>query len=354
MPRSRPRRASARERRVVLRGLDARQPHARGALARACAAAAARRARCSKIENSTKRGDHDDDDEHEASARSAARVHAAAVVAAAAAAGEAAAPAAAAEARRAAARGGRGSSSSADAIATLRIVARPRRSHTLRGVKLATFIAAPGAEPRAGEVRGEQVVALGDGDSVLARLRSGDREPAAGAAHALADVTLLAPHAPRAIFGIGLNYRAHAAEQGLEPPEQPIVFMKLPTSAARARRPGAAARRSCARLDYEGELAVVMGPDGEVAGYAVADDVSARDLQRREPQWTRAKGADGFCPFGPWVTTADEVADPEALALRTWVNGELRQDSSTVGPRLRRSRRSSTSSARRSRSSPAT
>ena len=84
------------------------------------------------------------------------------------------------------------------------------------------------------------------------------------------------------------------------------------------------------RLDYEGELAVVMGAGGDVAGYAVADDVSARDLQRREPQWTRAKGADTFCPFGPWVTTADEIADPEALALRTWVNGELRQDASTA------------------------
>ena len=83
------------------------------------------------------------------------------------------------------------------------------------------------------------------------------------------------------------------------------------------------------RLDYEGELAVVMGAGGKVAGYAVADDVSARDLQRREPQWTRAKGADTFCPWGPWITTADEVADPEDCALRTWVNGELRQDSST-------------------------
>ena len=83
------------------------------------------------------------------------------------------------------------------------------------------------------------------------------------------------------------------------------------------------------RLDYEGELAVVMGPDGTVAGYAVADDLSARDLQGREPQWTRAKGFDGSCPYGPWITTADEVADPEALALRTWVNGELRQDSAT-------------------------
>ena len=66
-----------------------------------------------------------------------------------------------------------------------------------------------------------------------------------------------------------------------------------------------------------------------MAGYAVADDVTARDLQAREGQWTRAKGADGFCPFGPWITTADEIDDPHALALRTWVNGELRQDSNT-------------------------
>ena len=66
-----------------------------------------------------------------------------------------------------------------------------------------------------------------------------------------------------------------------------------------------------------------------MAGYAVADDVSARDLQKREPQWTRAKGADGFCPYGPWITTADEVPDPEDLRLQTWVNGELRQDART-------------------------
>jgi 2-keto-4-pentenoate hydratase/2-oxohepta-3-ene-1,7-dioic acid hydratase in catechol pathway len=72
-----------------------------------------------------------------------------------------------------------------------------------------------------------------------------------------------------------------------------------------------------------------MGPGRAVAGYAVADDVSARDLQGREPQWTRAKGADGFCPYGPWITTAEEIEDPHSLALRTWVNGELRQDSNT-------------------------
>jgi len=66
-----------------------------------------------------------------------------------------------------------------------------------------------------------------------------------------------------------------------------------------------------------------------IAGYCIADDVTARDLQRREPQWTRAKGADTFCPFGPWITTSDEVPNPGDLGLRTWVNGELRQDSRT-------------------------
>jgi acylpyruvate hydrolase len=196
-------------------------------------------------------------------------------------------------------------------------------------MKLATFLL-PGADaPLAGEVRGDAVVAFDDGSTVLDRLASGDRTPAGGAEHALADVELLAPvPRPRAIFGVGLNYAAHAKETGKEPPEQPIVFLKLPSSAA---APGADV--SCPavvrRLDYEGELAVVMGSGGEVAGYAVADDLSARDLQRREPQWTRAKGFDGSCPYGPWITTADEVADPHALALRTWVNGELRQDSST-------------------------
>jgi 2-keto-4-pentenoate hydratase/2-oxohepta-3-ene-1,7-dioic acid hydratase in catechol pathway len=198
-------------------------------------------------------------------------------------------------------------------------------------MRLATFVprSDPAAPPRAGQVQGDDVIAFAAGETVLGRLESGDRTPARGEAFPLADVVLLAPvPRPRAIFGIGLNYRAHAEEQGGELPERPIVFMKLPTSAA---PPGApvACPPVVRRLDYEGELAVVMGPGGAVAGYAVADDVSARDLQKREPQWTRAKGADGFCPYGPWITTADEVEDPEDLALRTWVNGELRQDART-------------------------
>jgi 2-keto-4-pentenoate hydratase/2-oxohepta-3-ene-1,7-dioic acid hydratase in catechol pathway len=196
-------------------------------------------------------------------------------------------------------------------------------------MRLATFLPPAGGEPLAGEVRGDSVVAFADGSTVLDRLASGDQTPAGREEFALADVELLAPvPRPRAIFGIGLNYAAHVKETGGTVPEAPIVFMKLPTSAAAPNAP-ISAPAVVRRLDYEGELAVVMGADGEVAGYAVADDVSARDLQRREPQWTRAKGFDGSCPYGPWVTTADEAGDPHDLALRTWVNSELRQDSST-------------------------
>jgi acylpyruvate hydrolase len=187
---------------------------------------------------------------------------------------------------------------------------------------------APGGDHQYGEVRDGRVVAFDDGSTVKDRLASGDRTPASGPDLALDDVELLAPHVPRAIFGIGLNYLAHAQEQNAELPERPIVFMKLPTSVA---APGASVRAPAVveRLDYEGELAVVMGPGREVAGFAVADDLTARDLQRAERQWTRAKGFDGACPFGPWITTADEVAEPGDLALRTWINGELRQDSRT-------------------------
>jgi acylpyruvate hydrolase len=203
-------------------------------------------------------------------------------------------------------------------------------------MKLATFLPEGSSEPVAGEVRGDQVIAFSDG-TVLDRLASGDRSPAGGASRALDSVTLLAPVArPRAIFGIGLNYAAHAAETGAELPEAPMVFLKLPNSSV----PGSGPVRCpdvVKRLDYEVELAVVMGAGGEIAGYAVADDVSARDLQKREPRWVRAKGFDTSCPWGPWVTTADEVPDPENLRITSHVNGEVRQDSTTAdlvfGPR---------------------
>jgi acylpyruvate hydrolase len=195
-------------------------------------------------------------------------------------------------------------------------------------MKLARFLS-PGGERLSGEVRDGRVIAFDDGSTVRDRLATGDRTPASGADFALDDVALLAPHPPEAIFGIGLNYAAHVLEGGRELPEAPVVFMKTPRSAA---DPGAPVKAPAVvrRLDYEGELAVVIGRESRPGGYAVADDVSARDLQRREPQWTRAKGVDTFCPYGPWITTADEVPDPHDLRLRTWVNGELRQDASTA------------------------
>ena len=145
----------------------------------------------------------------------------------------------------------------------------------------------------------------------------------------LEDVALLAPvPEPGVIYAIGLNYAAHIAETGGQQPERPIVFTKVRGAVA---PPGGPIRcpEIVKRLDYEGELAIVIGAGGRIGGYCIADDVTARDLQGREPQWTRAKGADTFCPFGPWVTTLDEVPDAGDLRLRTWVNGELRQDSRT-------------------------
>jgi 2-keto-4-pentenoate hydratase/2-oxohepta-3-ene-1,7-dioic acid hydratase in catechol pathway len=194
-------------------------------------------------------------------------------------------------------------------------------------MKLATFLA-PGGAPAAGEVRGDEVVAFSSG-TVLDRLASGDRTPADGPAHPLDEVALLAPvPAPRAIFGIGRNYAAHALEMGNELPKQPLVFMKLPSSSV----PGAGPVRRpevTERLDYEAELAFVMGAAGAIAGWAVADDVTCRDLQKAESQWTRAKGFDTACPWGPWITTADELPDAHGLRITSHVNGELRQDSNT-------------------------
>lgn len=197
-------------------------------------------------------------------------------------------------------------------------------------MRLATFLPEGSSTPRAGEVRDGRAIAFADESlSVLDCLADPTLAVSGEISWALEEVALLAPvPAPRAIFGIGLNYADHIAETGGQTPENPIVFMKLPSSAAAPNAP-VHCPEVVRRLDYEGELAVVMGAGGEVAGYAVANDVSARDLQGREPQWTRAKGADGFCPYGPWITTVEDLADPHGLWLRTWVNGELRQDSNT-------------------------
>jgi 2-keto-4-pentenoate hydratase/2-oxohepta-3-ene-1,7-dioic acid hydratase in catechol pathway len=155
----------------------------------------------------------------------------------------------------------------------------------------------------------------------------------------LASLRLLAPILrPPKFLAVGLNYADHVAEAGLEAPKLPTVFNKQSTCVAGPRDPIHMPRVSSA-LDYEGELGFVIGrrcrhvPRARahevIAGYLVVDDVTVRDWQLRIPTWTMGKSFDTHGPLGPWLTTADEVGDPHGLRLRTWVNGELRQDSST-------------------------
>jgi acylpyruvate hydrolase len=196
-------------------------------------------------------------------------------------------------------------------------------------MRLATFEAPGQSQPIAGFLQDDQIVAFGGPDGVREVLTSGRLPGPSGGAWPIGDVRLLAPipH-PGTIYAIGLNYADHIAETGAQAPEVPIVFVKVRNSVAPPSGP-IRCPEVVQRLDYEGELTIVIGRDGEIGGYCIADDVSARDLQGRERQWTRAKGADTFCPFGPWVTTVEEVPDPGNLRLRTWVNDELRQDSNT-------------------------
>jgi 2-keto-4-pentenoate hydratase/2-oxohepta-3-ene-1,7-dioic acid hydratase in catechol pathway len=196
-------------------------------------------------------------------------------------------------------------------------------------MKLATFVPPEGGPALGGEVRGGRVVAFASGTSVLDRLATGDTTPAAGESWDLGQVALLAPvPRPRAIFAVGLNYVDHAQEGDAQVPDRPLIFLKLDTSSASPNAP-VIYPRVITQLDYEGELAVVIGGGGQVSGYAVADDLSARDIQFAEPQWTRGKAFDGSCPWGPWITTAEEIADPHDLRITTLVNGDIRQDAST-------------------------
>lgn len=155
----------------------------------------------------------------------------------------------------------------------------------------------------------------------------------------LSEVTLLPPVTrPQKVLAIGANYRAHCAESGMPVPQKPIVFVKV-TSALTAHGEAIVYPRITHELDYEGELAVIIGkrarhvPEADamqyIAGYTIMNDVSARDLQRTEGQWSRAKGCDTFAPCGPWLVTADEIAAPHNLTIETHVNSEVRQHAST-------------------------
>jgi 2-keto-4-pentenoate hydratase/2-oxohepta-3-ene-1,7-dioic acid hydratase in catechol pathway len=183
---------------------------------------------------------------------------------------------------------------------------------------------------------------LAGGETALQALRSA----AAGAGiaergRALEDVEMLAPvPRPGKVIAIGRNYADHATEQGLEPPPAPLIFAKWPSAVVGH---GADIRWDpalTAKVDYEAELGVVIGRRASrvsraealdfVLGYTCINDVSARDLQFGDGQWTRGKSLDTFCPIGPWLVTADEIPDPQALAISATVNGERLQDASTA------------------------
>ena len=148
-----------------------------------------------------------------------------------------------------------------------------------------------------------------------------------------------APLIPGKIIAIGRNYAEHAAETGSALPEKPLIFAKFPSAVMATGEPIRWRKSITDQVDWEVELAVVIGQRAKdvteedalnhVYGYCVANDVSARDLQSGDGQWTRAKGLDTFCPLGPYLVTRDEIAEPNNLALKTTVNGEVMQDSNT-------------------------
>jgi 2-keto-4-pentenoate hydratase/2-oxohepta-3-ene-1,7-dioic acid hydratase in catechol pathway len=155
----------------------------------------------------------------------------------------------------------------------------------------------------------------------------------------LDEVRLCAPiHNPPRIFAIGLNYRDHAKESGMEIPTTPVVFFKLPTAIIGPGEPIVLPKNST-QPDYEAEFAFVIGKGGyriaaadwrdHVYGYTIVNDVSARDVQFASTQWSMSKCFPTFCPLGPAIVTADEIADPHALDISLSIDGEVLQHSNT-------------------------
>jgi 2-keto-4-pentenoate hydratase/2-oxohepta-3-ene-1,7-dioic acid hydratase in catechol pathway len=211
-------------------------------------------------------------------------------------------------------------------------------------VRLCRFAA--GDRPALGIVEGEEIVDLSGADAPPEPARALDalgEDGLAGLAagaprRPLAEARLLAPAAPRKYLAIALNYRDHIAEMGMEAPEVPVFFNKQVSCVV---GPGAEIHmpKVSTFLDYEAELAVVIGrrcrhvaaerAHEVIAGYTCADDVSVRDWQGRAQTMTIGKSFDTHGPLGPWLVTGSELGDPQDLAIRCWVEDELRQDART-------------------------
>ena len=178
---------------------------------------------------------------------------------------------------------------------------------------------------------------LDAGEEAMSSARAIAKDPGAGLR--LEAVRLLPPvPRPGKIIAVGFNYRDHAAEQGIKPPEAPLIFAKFTTSITGPYDP-IVLPAGDPQVDYEAELGVVIGRRGKsipedraydyIAGYLALNDVSARKWQFGDRQWVRGKSCDTFCPIGPWLVTREEVPDPQALSIACRVNGEVRQSANT-------------------------
>jgi 2-keto-4-pentenoate hydratase/2-oxohepta-3-ene-1,7-dioic acid hydratase in catechol pathway len=220
---------------------------------------------------------------------------------------------------------------SADMVAQRQ--ARPARGALVPGSLLDLIEAGPAAWARAQE-------ACDYGRALADRLDPRDLQRRR-IARPLAGTRLCAPiPRPRKnVFCMGRNYAEHAAERGAAPPTEPVFFTKPPTAVI-GPRAAIMCHAATSALDYEVELAVVVGRRGRdipreealghVFGYTVINDVTARDLQRSHQQWFKGKALDTFCPMGPALVTADEIPDPQALGIRLRVNGQTRQEATTA------------------------
>jgi 2-keto-4-pentenoate hydratase/2-oxohepta-3-ene-1,7-dioic acid hydratase in catechol pathway len=217
-------------------------------------------------------------------------------------------------------------------------------------MKLATFT--HGGRTRIGRVEGDRILDLSAAapdlpNEMVRFLEAGDAaldaaRAANGPTLSLAEVQLESPILrPPKILAVGVNYRDHveeAKDAGMKVPEHPVIFNKQSTSAHPPFAPFHLPRASHV-LDYEGELGMVIGKRCRhvprdrahevIAGYTVVNDVTVRDWQLRVATWTMGKSFDTHCPMGPWIVTSDELPNPHASDIKTWVNGELRQSSNT-------------------------
>jgi len=156
----------------------------------------------------------------------------------------------------------------------------------------------------------------------------------------LKEIQIKAPiYNPQKIIAIGLNYRDHCEENNVEPPKSPVIFAKFPSAIIGPADFIVWSPQITSQVDYEAELAVIIGKKTKevkvrealdyVAGYTIANDVSARDIQVRDGQWVRAKSLDTFCPLGPYLVTKDEIDNPHNLNIKSTVNGKVMQQSNT-------------------------